>query len=579
MLRIFTYLLCVSLLWSCSAAKSGGKRGESGEVEPEQLRPTVDTRFQELFFQAQLEKAKGNKQKAYELFESALKIEPSNAATHFELGKADLNDYRNPAAALEHAKLCVASDKTNPWYVELLGNANAELGKYDAAIKAYREAYRLSPDYQELLYTLAETQLKAGKIADAIATYDEMEKRYGIYEELSFQKQMLYMELNDREKAGRELEKLAEYYPDQPQYWGMAAQHYQRYGMKEKAIMSLERMVKADPNNGQVHMQLSEFYAMQQDEQRSYDELKLAFGTNDIGIDQKIVILLRYFTLTERVPAQLGHAYELLDLTEKTQPSEPKIYAMYGDYLYREGKLAEALTKYKRAIALGGSLSSIWANVLEIEFALGNIDALYADSKTALELFPLMPEFYYFRGLAMQRKSEHRDAIEQFNLGKELIIDNRDLKARFYASLGESYHYTNQYEQCDEAFNESLRLDPANVFALNNYAYYLSLRNVKLEQAIEMARRVNELSPGVSSFEDTYAYALFRKGLYNDALIWIEKALAHKELSPELLEHYGDILFKLGRVEEALTQWKQADALPGASAKLKTKISGKQYID
>jgi DNA-binding SARP family transcriptional activator len=54
----------------------------------------------------------------------------------------------------------------------------------------------------------------------------------------------------------------------------MAAQHYQRCGMKEKAIMSLERMVKADPNNGQVHMQLSEFYAVQQDEQRSYEELK-----------------------------------------------------------------------------------------------------------------------------------------------------------------------------------------------------------------------------------------------------------------------------------------------------------------
>ena len=578
-MRIFTYLLCVSLLWSCSAAKSGGKRGESGDVEPEQLRPTVDTRFQELFFQAQLEKAKGNKQKAYDLFEQALKIEPTSAATHYELGRADILYYSNPTSGLEHAKVCVASDKTNPWYFELLGQANAELGKYDAAIKAYREAYRLSPDYQELLHTLAETQLKAGKIADAIATYDVLEKRYGIFEELSFQKQMLYMELNDREKAGLELEKLAEYYPDQPQYWGMAAQHYQRCGMKEKAIMALEHMVKADPNNGQVHMQLSEFYAVQQDEQRSYEELKLAFGTNDISIDQKISILLRYFTLTERVPAQLGHAYELLDLTEKTQPAEPKIYAMYGDFLYRDGKLPEALTKYKRAIALGGSLSSIWANVLEIEFTLGNIDALYEDSKTALELFPLMPEFYYFRGLALQRKSQHRDAIEQFNLGKELVIDNRDLKARFYASLGESYHYTNQYVQCDEAFTESLRLDPANVFALNNYAYYLALRNVKLDQAIEMARRVNELSPGVSSFEDTYAYAFFRKGLYNEALTWIEKALTHKELSPELLEHYGDILFKLGRVDEALTQWKQAEALPGASAKLKAKISAKQYID
>ena len=390
---------------------------------------------------------------------------------------------------------------------------------------------------------------------------------------------MLYMELNEREKAGLELEKLAEYYPDQPQYWGMAAQHYQSCGMKDKAIAALEQMVKADPDNGKVHMQLSEFYATQHDELRSYEELKLAFGTTDVGIDDKIAILLRYYTLSQMVPSQVTHAYELLELAEKTHAAEPKIYAMYADFLYRDGKLAEALVKYKQAIALGGSLSSVWSNVLEIEFTLGNIDALYTDSKTALDLFPLMPEFYYFRGLAQQRKGEHREAIEQLNLGKELVIDNRDLKARFYASLGESYHYTTQYEQCDEAFNESLRLDPANVFALNNYAYYLALRNVKLDQAIEMARRVNELSPGVSSFEDTYAYALFRKGLFNEALVWIEKALAHKELSPELLEHYGDILFKLGRVDEALTQWKQADTLPGASAKLKTKISGKQYID
>jgi tetratricopeptide (TPR) repeat protein len=579
LLRIITYLLCVSLLWSCSASKSGGKRGESGEVEPEQLRPTVDTRFQELFFQAQLEKAKDNKKKAYELFEEALKIEPTSAAAHYELGRADMLYLNNPASALEHAKICTAADKTNPWYFELMGDAHAELGKYDAAIKSYREAYRLNPDHHELLYTIGELQVKAGKKADAIATYDELEKRYGIYEELSVQKQLLYLDLNEREKAGKELEKLAEQFPDEPRYWGMAAQHYQRCGMKDKAVMSLERMVKADPNNGQVHMQLSEFYATQQDEQRSYDELKLAFATTDISIDQKIAILLRYYTLSEMVPSQLGHAYELLEIAEKTQPSEPKIYAMYGDFLYRDGKLAEALTKYKRAIALGGSLSTIWSNVLEIEFAHGNVDALYADSKSALDLFPLMPEFYYFRGLAMQRKGEHRDAIEQFNLGKELVLDNRDLKARFYASLGESYHYTQQYEQCDEAFNESFRLDPANVFALNNYAYYLALRNVKLDQAIEMAARVNELSPGVSSFEDTYAYALFRKGLYNDALTWIEKALAHKELSPELLEHYGDILFKLGRVDEAVAQWKQAEAMPGAGPKVKAKIAAKQYID
>lgn len=58
------------LLVSCKGPKEtaqGGKpaTGESGEVEPDQLRPQIDTRFQEKFFQAQLEKAKGNYKQAY----------------------------------------------------------------------------------------------------------------------------------------------------------------------------------------------------------------------------------------------------------------------------------------------------------------------------------------------------------------------------------------------------------------------------------------------------------------------------------------------------------------------------------
>jgi tetratricopeptide (TPR) repeat protein len=574
--------LFVLLLMGCGKAKpaaSGTKHGDNGEVEPEQLRPAVDAEFQEVFFQAQLEKARDNKQKAYDLFEQALKIEPTNAATHYELGRADMLHFNNPSSALDHAKVCVASDKTNPWYQELLADAYAEMAKYDAAIKAYREAVRLNPNNYELLYELANTQLHAGKIQDAIATYDELERRTGVYEDLSMQKHTLYMQQKDVNRAGLEFERLAKYYPDEPRYWGMAAQFYQQYGMHEKAAAALEQMVKADPDNGQVHFQLSEYYAMQKNDKRSYEELKLAFATNDISIDQKIKILIRYYTLTEAQQSYLPQAYELLVLTEQLQPNEPKAFAMYGDYLFRDGKLREALTKYKQAIALGGSLSTIWTKVLEIEYTLGDFDALYADSKQAISLFPLLPEFYYFQALSHQRRNEHNSAIELLNTGKELVVDDRDLQARFYASLGESYHYTNQHEESDEAFNESLRLDPSSVFTLNNYAYYLSLRKLQLEKAAEMAKRANELAPNVSSFEDTYAYVLFRQAKYAEALVWMDRALAHGEKSAELYEHRGDILFKLGRTEEAFQQWIQAESMPGASAKLKEKIAKKNYID
>jgi tetratricopeptide (TPR) repeat protein len=247
------------LLAGCKSSKEAGssRKGESGEVEPEQLKPAVDTRFQEVFFQAQLEKAKGNKAKAHELFEQCISIEPSNAAVHYEVGKYELSELNNAKEALDHAKLCVEADAQNAWYQQLLAQSYASLSKYDAAIKAFREVVRLSPDNYEMLYELANVQLYANKQEDAIATYDLLESKTGVYEELSIQKHMLYEQLKQYEKAGLELERLAEQYPEEPRYWGMAAQFYQRYNLKDKAAESLQNMVKADPNNGQVHWQLS----------------------------------------------------------------------------------------------------------------------------------------------------------------------------------------------------------------------------------------------------------------------------------------------------------------------------------
>ena len=582
MTRSITYLLFLLLLLAgCKGTKEAGssRKGESGEVEPEQLNPTVDTHFQEVFFQAQLEKAKGNKAKAHELFVQCVGLEPRNAAVHYEVGKYELIELNNAAEALTHAKMCVESDPQNAWYQQLLAQSYASLSKYDAAIKAFREVVRLSPDNYEMMYELANVQLYANKQQDAIATYDLLESKTGVYEELSVQKHLLYEQLKQYDKAGLELERLAEQYPDEPRYWGMAAQFYQRYGLKDKAAKSLENMVKADPSNGQVHWQLSEYYATQGDEKRSYDELKLAFATTDVPIDQKVMVLMRYYSLTQQRPERLPDAYALLVLTEQVHPNEAKAYAMYGDFLARDGKLNEALQKYKKALELGASMSLLWKQVLELEAEISDFAALSKDAPKALELYPLVPEFYYFNGLAQQNQKNPSKAVDAFNLGKELVVDNPILLKRFYAALGESYNSLKQFDKSDAAFEEALRIDPADVFVMNNYAYYLALRKAKLDSAANLSARSNELQPGMASFEDTYAYVLFRQGKHEEALVWMKKAMAHGEVSADMHEHLGDILFHLGKTDEAVNEWKQAAAKPGASSKVSDKLNQRRYID
>lgn len=581
MIRISTYaLLILLLLAGCKASKQGGgKRGESGEVEPEQLRPEVDTRFQEVFFQAQLEKAKGNTDKAYELFQQCIKIEPKQASAHYEAGKVELQVKNNANGALDHAKVCVASDAENAWYQQLLAQSYAALAKYEPAIKAYKEVVRLSPDNYEMIYELASMQLFADKKQDAIASYDLLEGKTGVYEELSMQKHMLYEQLKQYDKAGKEIERLAEHYPDEPRFWGMAAQFYQRYGIQEKAAVALEKMVKADPSNGQVHWQLSEYYATQGNEQRSYEELKLAFATTDVQVDQKVMVLMRYYALTQQRPERLSDAYELLRIAEETHPNESKIAAMYGDFLAREGKLKEALQKYKHAISLGASMSMLWKQALEIEAELSDFSTLSVDAVKALELYPLVPEFYYFNGLAQQQLKNPARAAEYFASGKELVVENPVLLKRFYASLGEVYHSLKQYEKSDASFEEALRIDPSDVFVMNNYAYYLALRKAKLDSAANLSARSNELQPGMASFEDTYAYVLFRQGKHPESLLWMQKAMAHGDASSDMHEHMGDILFHLGRTDEAMNEWQRAASMPNASSRVSEKINQRRYIE
>ena len=252
---------------------------------------------------------------------------------------------------------------------------------------------------------------------------------------------------------------------------------------------------------------------------------------------------------------------------------------MYGDFLAREGKLKEALQKYKRALELGASMSLIWKQVLELEAELSDFETLSKDAPKALELYPLVPEFYYFNGLAQQQQKNPAKAVDAFVMGKELVLDNPVLLKRFYASLGESYNALKQYDKSDAAFEEALRIDPSDVFVMNNFAYYLAVRKVKLDTAANLSARSNELQPGMASFEDTYAYVLFRQGKHEEALAWMKKAIAHGEVSADMHEHMGDILFHLGKTDEAVNEWKQAASRPGASATVSEKINQRRYID
>lgn len=488
------------------------------------------------------EKVNGNYESAAKMFEDYLVKYPKSADANYNL--AGIYDAQGRSIkALECAKKACELDKTNKWYLLQKAYLLQRNFNYKETITTYQDLIKLDPKNMDLYFALADAQVRNNMADDAIETLNKAEKTIGNSFEITYEKYRVYTMAGKYDKAIVELEKISELNPGETRIYGMLGELYEQTGNKEKALEMYERILKYEPNNGNVHLSLFQYYLREKQDDKAQEELKKAFESPEVDIDTKMRVMLDYYDRSERRPELKSEAYELLDLLQKAHPNDAKVYSIYADFLYRDQKIREARDQYKKAVALEKDKFVIWNQLILLDAQLNDKNNLYEDSKQAMELFPTQAGFYFYNGLASNQLKKYNEAIESLNAGKELVVDNDELLAEFYQGLGEAYNYMGKHKESDESFEQVLKYTPDNAYAMNNYAYYLSLRKEKLGRAAEMSKRSNELVKDNPSFMDTYGWILFQQGNYTEAEVWIAKSLKISgDKNGTLLEHYGDVL-------------------------------------
>jgi Tfp pilus assembly protein PilF len=184
-----------------------------------------------------------------------------------------------------------------------------------------------------------------------------------------------------------------------------------------------------------------------------------------------------------------------------------------------------------------------------------------------------------FAGNAYSQKKKWEESIKILEEGADYIVNNIRMEEQFYSFLGDAYNQIKDDANSDKYYEKVLKLNPDNDYVLNNYAYFLSLRNQDLERAATMAKRAVELKPGTAN-QDTYGWVLYQMGNYDEAAIMIKKAIDNGEpASAVILEHYGDVLWKLDRKEEAIEYWEKAKAVGKGSGFLEKKVEDKKLYE
>jgi Tfp pilus assembly protein PilF len=128
-----------------------------------------------------------------------------------------------------------------------------------------------------------------------------------------------------------------------------------------------------------------------------------------------------------------------------------------------------------------------------------------------------------------------------------------------WGRIGDLYHELENDKEAFKAYRKALDYNPENVEVLNNYAYFLSLRNEQLDKALAMSSLAIVLEADNYNYIDTHAWVLHCLGRNDEAKRYMRQALMlsqHGEAS--LLAHYGDILWALGERFMAETYWQKA---------------------
>jgi tetratricopeptide (TPR) repeat protein len=578
-------ILSFSIIWlslfftlpQVNAQKKRGGKKDKNEFHSSDKKESDPRIIENYFIEAEKNFVIEDYAKALSLFQKVLEVQPGNSAAQFKIAQI-YTETDEVDKALPYAQQATNNDPGNKFYFLLLAEIYTKSSDFVHAAETYEKLIKSISGTDEYLFELAAIYMYQKDYDNALKSYNRIEEKFGVNEQVCLQRKDIYKKQGKLDKVIDEGNKLIDAYNDEPEYVILQANTLMANDRIKEAIELLEKWLPHYSSNGTMMLTLSEAYRAIGNIEKSKEYVARAFDFPDLNLQSK----LQYIVGQLDKPldsASRKFLHELVNKTIMSNPNQAESYAIYGDVLIRLDSTSAAKKMYLKSLEINENNFQAWQNVINIEINGNDWDNVISHSEKAIEIFPNQSIFYFFLGTGYLIKKEYTRSVSNLEIGKKLASSNQQLTSWFNAQLGDGYFYLKDYSKSDAAYEAVLQYDPENDHVLNNYSYFLSLRKENLDKAAKMSFKLIQENPDNATYLDTHAWVLYNQGKLEEAKTIIEKAIQQKEnLSGTIVEHYGDILFRLGKEKEAQEQWKKARAMGESSDLIDKKISdGKLY--
>ena len=155
------------------------------------------------------------------------------------------------------------------------------------------------------------------------------------------------------------------------------------------------------------------------------------------------------------------------------------------------------------------------------------------------------------------------------------INTNSELYADILYRRGSSFERLSDYKNSDKDLLESLKINPNNAYVLNYLAYSWLERDYKIDSALQMLEEAYALKSNDAYIIDSIGWAYYLVNDFIKAEKFLRRAVELMPDDPVVINHYGDILWRLDRKIQARYFWESVLKLKETEEIIKKNIKSK----
>jgi len=524
--------------------------GEINGIRPLDPKAFSDANSYYLYLESQFYRKKGEPERAVFFLELAADRDPESLFLKKELVVLYLQQ-ESHQKALGVMETVLAAEPDNIDAMIMVATIKKALQMDAEAVAIYETVLIMDPERRNIYHLLGKIYLENGDLANAFRVFTDMSARFEDDYMGHYYLGRIYQAKDESEKAETLFIKALEKAPYLIEPRLELIRIYEQTGQDLKLINVYEEILELYPDNIPTSIELGLLYH-KNDMTEPANTLFTKMGRQSLEDSNILRTLLQNLILQNRDEEALIILKQMLAETS----NNTEIRYLAGVVHENLGNLDAALQQFETIEADTRYYPSAAIHLAIIYYKRDDLEKGIAALETAMDVVPDDAKIQIIPYLASLYKEKEMisQALSLVSAGLEIEPDNPGLlyeRGVIYDRMGDTDAAIKQME-------EVVRRDPDHADALNYIGYTYADQGINLEEAERLIIKALSIKPDNGYIIDSLGWVYYQKGLFEEALVHLERAVELVPEDPIILEHLGDVYMKLAQPEKAINIYERA---------------------